>query len=286
MTIPHERSSATRAGLPNLIIIGAMKAGTTSLHAYLGQHPDIAMSRPKELDFFLERSANRTLAWYASHFDAEARIRGEASPSYSKFPYHRGVPARMHALLPEARLVYIVRDPIERTVSQYQHEFLRNREARSLTEALADEANNPYIDQSCYAMQLEQYLAYYPGSQILVVTTEDLRDDSAATLDTITTFLELPSFEFSVEEASNVADRRGRPRGVGRLADSSLAKRLATSLPDGLVRLGKRLRHEFSDEVRRPVLDDRQRERLSRVFHPDVERFRGLTGYRFDKWSV
>ena len=101
---------------PNLIIIGAAKAGTTSLHYYLGLHPEISMSQRKELRFFShEKYWSRGIEWYESHFSGIAKIYGETSPSYAMYPRYPDPPERMHALVPHAKLIYVVSDPIERT---------------------------------------------------------------------------------------------------------------------------------------------------------------------------
>jgi hypothetical protein len=119
------RSGPTRANrdaLPSLIVIGAQKCGTSSLHAYLDAHPEIAMSTPKELDFFGGPGfANweRGVDWYRAQFDPEAPVRGESSPSYTAYPFVVGTPERIHALVPGAKLIYMVRDPIERLLSQW-----------------------------------------------------------------------------------------------------------------------------------------------------------------------
>src|SRR5690606_11798413 len=105
--------------LPNLVVIGAMKCGTSALHALLDHHPEIAMSRPKELNFFLGDDGGashdwmlgnwrRGLRWYAGHFPVTARVRGESSPGYTS-PAHPEAAGRMAAVIPDARLVYLVR---------------------------------------------------------------------------------------------------------------------------------------------------------------------------------
>src|SRR5687768_14093660 len=97
--------------LPTFVIIGAMKCGTTSLHYYLAQHPEICMPQKKETDFFItEINYHRGRGWYESLFAQPAKITakacGEASPNYAKTWQFRGVPERMHDLLPQARLIY------------------------------------------------------------------------------------------------------------------------------------------------------------------------------------
>ena len=100
----RRRQAERRGSLPNLIVIGGLKCGTTSLHHYLNLHPQIAMSRPKELNFFVDE-LNWELGpeWYASHFDRDAEVRGETSPHYTNLPRFEGVAERMRELLGDAR---------------------------------------------------------------------------------------------------------------------------------------------------------------------------------------
>ena len=102
--------------LPNVLVVGAAKCGTTSLHEYLDRHPEIAMAREKELDFFVEqKNWSRGVDWYERQF-AAAPVRGESSPSYTAYPRYRGVPERIRRIVPDAKLVYLVRDPVERAL--------------------------------------------------------------------------------------------------------------------------------------------------------------------------
>src|SRR5687767_4299497 len=104
----HPRSGGA---LPNLVVIGGLKCGTTSLHHYLNLHPEVEMSRPKELNFFVAE-LNWPLGpeWYASHFSGGTSVRGESSPHYTNRPRFEGVAERMRSVLTDARLVYMVRD--------------------------------------------------------------------------------------------------------------------------------------------------------------------------------
>ena len=156
----RRRQAERRGALPNLIVIGGLKCGTTSLHHYLNLHPQIAMSRPKELNFFVaELNWELGPEWYASHFERDAEIRGETSPHYTNLPRFEGVAERMRELLGDgARLIYMVRDPIERMLSHYLHNVGGGYESRPMAEALAD-PDSAYVARSRYAMQLEPYLA-------------------------------------------------------------------------------------------------------------------------------
>jgi len=131
--------------LPTFFIIGAPKAGTTSLHNYLCEHPEIQMSAVKEPNFFAphldpinEPRRVGSLDQYEQLFDPAVAVRGEASTPYSEYPLRQGVPERIHEQVPEAKFVYMVRDPVERTISHYNHLVAPQGERRSLAEALGD----------------------------------------------------------------------------------------------------------------------------------------------------
>ncbi|MBW1859762.1 MAG: sulfotransferase domain-containing protein, partial [Deltaproteobacteria bacterium] len=118
--------------------IGALKCGTTSLHYYLGLHPEISMSREKELYFFVkECNWNKGIDWYRSNFSGESKIHGESTPIYTAYPVYVGVAERMHGVVPGTKLIYVVRDPIDRLVSHYVHACEMGREDRGIEGALS-----------------------------------------------------------------------------------------------------------------------------------------------------
>ena len=169
--------------LPNLIIIGGMKCGTTSLHYYLNQHPQISMSETKELNFFIEsRNWSKGINWYKSQFKGNTKVIGEASPNYTCQSHFPGVPQRMYQLLPDAKLIYLVRDPIKRIIAHYLHNYGEGLESRNLEETLLDGDVNQYLDRSLYYHQLSGYLKYYQPEQILIISSELLKNDTLNTL--------------------------------------------------------------------------------------------------------
>jgi hypothetical protein len=271
--------------LPNLIVIGAMKCATTSLHYYLGLHPEIFMSPKKELNFFISQGNwHRGLAWYKSNFTGEAKIYGESSPNYANYPFSWVVPERIHALVPEAKLIYIVRDPIDRIISHYVHQYAVGREHRMLSEALANLEDNPYISRSMYAMQLEPYLETFPQSQLLVIAQEDLCSHRKETLREVFRFLEVDdSFycrEFLHMKHKSVGKRR-KMDAVPSL--NRIAENVLDQVPPLTRRNLKPLLHlSFSHKVERPPLDEPLRQELIDYLEDDAHRFRQLTGYRFD----
>ncbi|MFZ6004380.1 MAG: sulfotransferase family protein [Actinomycetota bacterium] len=175
---------------PTFLVIGAQKAATTSLYHYLGAHPDVFVSPGKELNYFvLEQRWSNGQRWYEAQFEeaGDARARGEASPSYTMFPAFTGVPARIAELIPDVRLVYLVRHPIERMRSSYLHGLSRGGEHRPIDVALVHDLR--YQTATMYGMQVQQYLRHFSREQLLVIRSEDLRDRRADTLRLVFTHL-------------------------------------------------------------------------------------------------
>jgi hypothetical protein len=280
-------NGSTRGALPNLITIGAQKCGTTSLHYYLDQHPDVSMSQRKELDFFLaDGSSSKGVEWYAAQFDSSAKIRGESSPSYTNYPRTAGVPERIHALVPDVKLVYLVRDPIDRIVSNYLHNRSTGLEERSIEDALENPADGGYVARSKYFMQLEQYLAFFPSSRILVLAQEDLLHDRAATMREVFTFLGVDAsfYDPRFKRIMHPTSHRRRKAPLGAFVDTvARGMRLPDSVSFQVQRL---LPYPFSRPLERPAVNGALRERLRRELKDDADRLRRLTGKEFPGWCV
>ena len=273
--------------LPNLIVIGAAKCGTTSLHEYLDEHPQISMSREKELHFFVDRKNwSRGLDWYEAQFDASAPVRGESSPGYSAYPLYEGVPARMAATIPEAKLVYLVRDPVERIVSHYTHRTVNWPEMGTLEEALADAHVREWlVTPSRYWLQLEQYLEHFPPEQILVVDSDELR----ASLPRIFEFAGVdPSFESAgFERAHNAGTGRTRRNRAGEAVSTLLERTLGPARSQALrERAPQALKAPFRYEAEPAALPDELRAALEDELRDDAEKLRAHTGLAFAAWSV
>ncbi|MGD8276860.1 MAG: sulfotransferase [Gemmatimonadota bacterium] len=275
--------------LPNLIIIGAQKCGTTSLHHYLGLHPDISMSRKKELHYFTGKLGwSLGEDWYRSWFDPGKPVRGESSPGYTNFPVFTGVPERMHAHLPDARLIFMVRDPVQRTLSHYRHMVAERKEDRPLAEVLRDPGEQ-YTRRSQYHFQLEQYLPYYDLDRILVVQQETLLADRAGTLAHIFEWLGVdPSYRsLRFHYRRHRSDRKRRRTAFGmRIADTP-PMRAAATLPEPWRWMIEDVVYwPFSRAVPRPRLDAPTLETLLDRFRDDTDRLRRLTGLPLEGWSV
>ncbi len=291
-TPPAPRGGAPRTSvtLPTFIVIGAMKCGTTSLHYYLGLHPAIAVSRVKELNFFVaERNWGRGSAWYERQFPRAAPAVGEASPNYTAYPRFAGVPERMHSLVPDARLIYVVRDPVERIVSHYVHQVASGLERRPFAEAVTDPDRNDYVARSRYRLQLERYLRYYPPERILVLAAEDLRRDRAGTLGQVFAWLGVdPGFEsrrlrFELHAGERKRVRSATGQRLGRAVRTVLRRRLPLDLGWHAEEL---LVRPFSRPVPRPELPEALRSRLAEQLAPEAEWLRGFCGRDFEGWQV
>lgn len=277
---------------PTFIVIGAQKAATTSLFEYLRHHPDVFVPDFKETNFFIaEGNWARGLNWYESLF-AEAARRGVAhlgdvSPGYTMFPIFSGAPARIATVVPEAKLVYVVREPVARMRSHYLQQLSDGFERRPAREALLRDIQ--YLSLSLYALQLDQYLEHFDRSQILVLRAEDFASSPQPTMDRLLEFLGL--------EPGWV------PPNLGQVYNPSSVKRaprrLVVRLEAALRRLGRdvdafRLRHAAGRRAllsrlitaEETMLDDDLTDRLRRCVSPDVARLRALVGDEFDGWGL
>ena len=268
--------------LPKFIIIGAMKAGTTSLFHYLVSHPGTEGSSVKETDFFLkEDHFSQGLSWYESLWsENDSLCAFEASPNYTKRHLSPNVPERMHSVLPDIKLIYVLRDPIERLISHYVHNYSHGRESLSFSEALSDKKSN-YVLTSKYYFQLEAFLEFYSKDQILIVQSEKLRKQPVEIFGEICTFLKLSS-----EYDESILGKRFHESGA-KSRKSDLEFKLLESVKNRVLRgvIG-RVGKYFRRPIERPVLSPVERESLCEELRPDIDQLRKFTGKDFAGWSV
>ncbi|MGH3459055.1 sulfotransferase family protein [Aeromicrobium sp.] len=250
----HSAEEPVEGALPTFITIGCMKGGTSALHGYLREHPQVGMSKPKETNFF-SKPEGHDLAWYRSRFTEPGAQQGESSPNYTKRHLFGGVVEQMHALLPDIRLIYLVRDPIDRAISHFLHNVHKARVSRDEFEAYFSDLDNPALLTSRYHWQIEPFVEAYGLDRLFVASSEELRDDRAATLVRIFDFIGVdPDFtspKFDVE-------------------------RHVTS---------KKLQ-DVGESVEKPTLSPQQHQAIADHLRPDIDRFRALVGQDFAHWSV
>lgn len=210
LTVSVGKVTSWQRCLPNFVIIGAMRSGTTTLYNLIGSTRAAIPAAKKEVHYF-DNNFDRDLSWYRSHF-CTIRLRdrihaelgqpvacGEASPYYL---YHRRVPSRMSKVLPDARLIAILRDPVERAYSHYWLVRRRGDETRHFDEIVQAELANQaetggrdvgsdehqwlsYLERGLYVRQLARWLEHFDRNQLLVLRTSDLRDQPDAVLSSV-----------------------------------------------------------------------------------------------------
>ncbi|MEG3988905.1 tetratricopeptide repeat protein [Microcoleus sp. S28C3] len=203
--------------VPNFIIIGCQRCGTTSLYTYLAQHPQILTPIKKEMDFF-SWHFDRGIDWYLAHFPpmpaGEQFLTGEASPSYFD---SREAPERLYSLFPQAKLIVLLRNPVDRAISQFYRLTGLNWEARSLDRVISDEierlSQNPeyiigeepgnYLARGRYIEFIKKWRAFFPREQLLILKSEDFYAGAATTVKQVLEFLDLPEYQLSEYQNAN-----------------------------------------------------------------------------------
>jgi hypothetical protein len=257
--------------LPDFVIIGAMKSATSSLHKQLVEQPDIFMCTPKEPNFFSDADKYaKGLEWYSGLF-ANApggSLLGEASTHYTKLPTLPDAVGRLKKYLPNARLVYVMRHPVDRLVSHYMHEW-----STGVYHCGINEAANKYpemIAYSRYAMQLEPYFEAFGRDAVLPVFFDRLLREPQTEFERICKFIGYQGQPVWIEEMKpdNVSSERVRKFPFYDL--------LVKSGPATWVRrhfIPQSLRDAIKTKLRmqkRPMLDDRVRVRLETEFDRDL----------------
>lgn len=218
----YRLASSPARVLPDFVIIGGQKCGTTSLYNYLVEHPNVAPARNKETRFFHTRRYGRGQLWYRASFITAGRKRraetdgsrtlvtGESTPEYLFFPQ---VPARVRQTIPQVKLIALLRNPVDRAFSHYHHKVRNGRESLTFEEAVNREADRlagerervrkdpyyysynldhySYLSRGLYLEQLEAWREYFPPEQVMILRSEDLYKDAGAVVERTVRFLGL-----------------------------------------------------------------------------------------------
>ena len=293
----------TSRRIPNLFIIGAMKAGTSSLHEYLHQHPEIFMSRLKEPQYFAPHKTRWGQPWgqgyshpepgddwYLRLFAAagDARYAGESSVSYTARPWVGDCEKRIHEFNPAARLIYILRDPVERSLSHYWHFVADGREDRSPEAAMR--RRGEYVSRSDYALQLQPYLETFGSNQVYILTLEELQHNPGNTLRHLFVWLGVdPNVSIATDKRLNVSPRHVSQTRRGLVPLDTWLKhwrwrQLARYLPHGISPWLHRVTHRSVD---RESVDMRSTIRYLRpILQRRTERLTTMLGRSFPEWTT
>jgi Sulfotransferase domain len=246
-----------RGALPNALIIGASKGGTTSIYHWLSRHPAVCVSRVKEVRFF-NGHYERGAGWYAAQFAPKPgrTVLIEASPSYLWDP---DVPDRVRSLLGEPKLIVLLREPVERAWSQYWMKVRRGEETASFDQVVEREAESfglagqmpldgsvprlrygreSYLGKGLYAPQIERWLSVFPRECFHFIRSEDLFRAPAETMSGLLRFLDLPPMKLDGLEPFNAGryppldpDVRGRLAGCFAQSNARVKRLTGISWP-------------------------------------------------------
>ncbi len=222
--------------LPDFVVIGGMKCGSTTLFEYLRRHPSAFMCRSKEPNYFADDGVfARGEEWYRSLFQAasETQVCGEASTTYTRDSEYPLAAPRLAAALPDAKLVYIMRHPVDRCYSHYSH-AMQTQSPISFEAALARDAT--LTATSDYMRQLRRYLEFFPRDQILLLTVDDLSEYPAAVMRDVQCYLGLSAHDVTstqvVANPSGSAYSRLRiRRGLRALRENQLVHYASRIVP-------------------------------------------------------
>jgi hypothetical protein len=272
------------APLPTFLIIGAPKSGTTSLAAYLDAHPGVFMSPVKEIHFFDDHFAEG-LDWYREHFAgaADASAIGEASPTYL---LRSDAHARMASVLPDARLIAVLRNPVDAAWSNYLFQRSLGFESKPFLDAvhaeLADRRSvrTRYVEGGRYLEQIRRLLEHYPREALLVLLFEDLTARPREAFAEVCRFIGadpviVPS---NVGQVYNPSTKLRSERLRRAMLRGRAWKRFGHTIPSAIDRWNRR-------EVRPRPIEDAARAELSAIFAGDNRALGELLGRDLSAWN-
>ena len=281
------------SGLPDFIVIGAMKCGTTSLWEYLKQHPNIHLPNGiKNIEYFDSNANwNKGLPFYKKHFQKNSNTYsiGEISTEYTKFPHVKDVAKNMHATLPGVKLVYLIRHPMERLISHYIHNVGAAKESRDINSALQNKANNPYILYSLYFFQLVQFLKHFNKDDILIITTDNLLHNREQALNSI---FEHINVELIDKPISNIKTHTRQSKRswnrIGKIVRKSpkyfnYYNYYLSKLPKAYASRVERL---LCRPIKEPVINDTNFQQLSKLFSDDLASLQKHMDIQLPKWGL
>lgn len=278
---------------PNLFLAGAAKAGTTSLHRYLDEHPEIAMSDEKETYFFsktldkVEEDAAALVEAEDTYLDnfahaGDESYLGESTPGYL---WHTEVPRRIAERVDEPRLIFSFRDPVERAHSDWAMAVQRTGETRSLVQRVQDELEQggdgpiPHgvVNPGLYATHLERHIETFGRERLHVILFEDLKEDPLTLLEGIARFLGIDEDAMHDVDYETVHNPGGAPRNrVARwLKDADVTKTLAEKLLHESTRvwLGE---HVLVETKEKPPLEPEAVDLLAGIYEPEIEKLESI----------
>lgn len=282
---------------PNVFIVGAAKAGTTSLYAYLKQHPQVFMSPVKEPHFFSKVQPQKEQSHIVKSITNESKYLslfrdaggfkaiGEASPSYL---WSTQAPYRIREKVPNARIIVILRDPVDRAYSHYLMDVRGGYQKLPFYEAIRQDydkaqkgwgVSHLYVELGLYHEQLRRYLGVFPPSQLLVLMFQDLRTDCGGLLLNVARFLNIDAKPIESIMIKKVHNPYASPRTESArwVLGSRCVRRMSATVFPRVLRLWVRDRLLLKS-VEKPLLDPRARAFLKDIYRPEIEKLEYLLG--------
>ncbi len=291
------RAPSSRGIWPNLYLVGAVKSGTTSLYAYLKQHPDIFFPDMKEPHYFVHpapppkrahlfphvASQQDYLSLYRDH--SAHRYLGDASPSYLWSPR---AALEIHERVPDARILVILRDPVQRAYAQYLMDFNEGVTDLSFLNALKSDwtsaekgwgVSQLYVELGLYHDQIQRYLQLFSPERVRIIFLESLKRDPLRVMESIAAFLDIPPAPCSRMDFQVAHNHYAAPRGewARRLASHPLSRNFGEHyFPRAW---GEYIwRKFFLHEKGKPLMDPEALDFLVRIYRPEIFRLEGLLG--------
>lgn len=269
------------------MIIGAQKCGTTSMAAQLAAHPRICFCREKEPGYFHKTEDWREgLEQYHSLYNPlPGQICGEASTYYTFFPEFRNTPQRLFDYNPDLKLIYVMRQPVERIISHYAHNFVREIDTRPPDEAVFQSPE--YLNRSRYAVQIRPYLQLFGPDNVKLVLFEEYTDDQVETLRRLSTFLDIDPTPFESVDTTPQHQTVGQPyikyEALRNFTGTEAFQKLRNVVPAAI---RQPIRHRLlSNKIsEKPAFSDETKEALWRLLEDDVRAIEEMLGYRLDAW--
>ncbi|MHA7943011.1 sulfotransferase family protein [Formosa sp. 3Alg 14/1] len=273
---------------PNFIIIGGMNTGTTSLHKYLSYHDDIFMSNPKELDFFNQsKNYNKGVDFYKSYFNTTRKVAGECSPNYTKGNSDE-VAERIFRTLPNVKLIYIVRNPVDRFLSQCR---FHNLDPDYLCNDYFGDKEFPFdvMISGMYGLHYERFIKYFNKEQILVINHNSLLNERIDTMNLVFNFLKVEKKNYDFSKINfkehNLKTKELPSKFVVYLNKLTVYNFLKKHLNND--NFLKSAYHALMySKPQKKQFDEKLKPKVYNHFKNDIEKFELLTNMNFKDWKI
>lgn len=270
-------------GAPTFFIPGAPKAGTSTLYQHLRAHPDICMSEPKEPSIFVGHFGEQEYVDACFRHRTNERVFGDGTATYMIQPEVAG---RIHDVLPGAKFIVALREPIARAVSQYEFRIQKGTEVRPFSEIVKRGLNEEILSFSAYGTHFERFFALFPMDRFHFVESAELARDADGTMAKVFEFLEVERIPVAEAVRENVTRAPGSEttrRILAQLRKTRAQRLVPRSMRPRMRRLASKVM-ALGSTGSRTEIRPQDRARLVELFEPDVKQFEAATGLSFPAW--